>query len=72
MLVSYPEAEGFSAGVTTGLSVTVVKVLLSLASLGVSLASWFTEGASWGVAAALPAVLTLGRTLNLDRRNILT
>lgn len=47
MLVTHPEAEGFSDGETTDLlSVTAVAVLLSLRSLGVSPASWFTEGAS--------------------------
>lgn len=73
MLVSHPGAVGFSDGVTTDLlSVTAVAVLLSLTLWGFSLASWFTEVASWVVAGVLPAVPTLGRILNLDRRNILT
>lgn len=44
---THPWAVGFSDGVTTDLfSVTAVGVLLSLTSLGVSPASWFTGGAS--------------------------
>ena len=47
LLVTHPGAVGFSDGVTTDLlSVTAAPALLSPASLGVSSASWFTDGAS--------------------------
>lgn len=73
MFATHPWAVGLSDGVKTNLlSVTVVAVLLSLMTLDVSLASWSAGGDSWSVAAVLPVVPTLGRILNLDRRNILT
>lgn len=73
MFGTHPWVVGFSDCATTDLlSDSEVAALLTPTSLGVSSASLFTAGVSWGAAAVLPVVPTLGRILNLERRNIMT
>lgn len=65
--VTHPEAGAFSGGAAFDSSGTE---LPSLASFGVP--SCFGAGLSWDAAVVLPTAPTFGRTLNRDRRNILT
>lgn len=67
LVLTHPCAVGFSDGMATAVS-----ALLGAMFVVISLVFWLTRGASWGAAAVLPDAPTLGLTLNLDRRNILT